>query len=106
MLLLVWVIEICFFSIFYSKYQKANAHKVAKTIIESKLENDNESALIENLAYENNLCIFVYSAYGEVKEYNSKMIGCNIQSPQSMKHIYSFLANDSKQKTYHLLFAA
>ena len=68
--------ETAFFSIFYSKYQKENTSKVAKIIINSDLENNINNGFIENLAYENNLCISVYGEYGDVKEYNIKNIYC------------------------------
>ena len=102
MLLFVWMFETAFFSIFYSKYQKENTSKVAKIIINSDLENNINNGFIENLAYENDLCISVYGEYGEVKEYNIKMLGCNLHSTTVIGHIYDFIGSRVREKTYHL----
>lgn len=102
MLLFVWFFETVFFTVFYSKYQKESASKVAKIIINSDLKSNTNNNFIENLAYENNLCISVYGDYGEVKDYNTKMLGCNLNNHLVVKHIYEFISGDKKEKTYHL----
>ncbi|MBQ6840708.1 MAG: HAMP domain-containing histidine kinase [Bacilli bacterium] len=102
MLLFVWGFETVFFSIFYSKFQQENASKVAQIIIDSDLDNPQNNGLIENLAYENSLCISVYAEYGEIKEYNTKMLGCNIKNPDVIKLIYKFITSTKSEMTYHV----
>ena len=102
MLLFVWLFEIAFFSIFYSNYQKDSALKVANIILNSDLFNQNNNDLIENLAYENNLCISVYKDFGDIKEYNTKMPGCNLNNQNVINKVYNFIRNDVREKTYHL----
>lgn len=105
MLLLVWLIETTFFKIYYSKYQIDNASKVADVIINTNLDDEKNTEFIENLAYENNLCISVYGAYGDVKNYNTKMVGCNIHHPKVMSQIYNFFEKNFKKITFKLTLA-
>lgn len=100
MLMFVWLFETIFFSVFFRKYQKDTATSVAQIIVTSDLKSKKTTGLIEDLAYQNNLCISVYGEYGEIKEYNTKMVGCNINNKNVTKKIYSFLTDDSNLKTY------
>lgn len=93
LLLLVWLFEIIFFSHTYSKYQISTVTSIANIIAKSK---DLTAEEVESIAYENNVCISLFDSYGDIREYNQKMNGCNLNSESVTKTIYSFL-NSNKE---------
>lgn len=98
LLLLVWFFETLFFSVKFSRYQMDTVKSIADYIMKMEVNDDK----IENIAYENNVCIAQFDAYGDVRSYNIKMNGCNIKDPQSKDVIYSFL-NSKKNKVFKTL---
>ena len=83
-----------FFSLSYKKYQKDLVTSVADNILDSSSVSSDD---IEHIAYENNICITVFDAFGDIKEYNTKMKGCMLNTSDTNEVVYSFL-NSSKKK--------
>lgn len=101
-LILLWLTEIFFFKIYYEKYQIKLVTKIANTILNTDASSDTFEIAVEDYAYDNNVCISIYDSYGEVKAYNSRMIGCALNTKSSSKIIYNFLIGDNKSITYKL----
>ena len=85
LLLIILLSELFITNIYYKWYQIKTVNNVAESI---KKDNDIN---IEDLAYENGVCITVFNDYGEVKEYNTRHIGCSFKNPEVIKYIFSFI---------------
>lgn len=86
-----------FFSYYYGKFQIKTVNEIASVIDKDNIYMAYDK--IENKAYENNVCIAVFSDYGEIKEFNTKMNGCKIKSVAIKEIIYKFLNSDSSKLT-------
>ena len=65
-----------FLKVCYEKYQIKDMNKVAKTISTTKLTNMEET--LENIVYNNTICIEYIDRNGKVYLYNDKLTGCLI----------------------------
>ncbi len=102
LLLTVWFVELFFFSVSYRNYQKKLVTSIADEILYSK---DIESDNIEQMAYENNICISVFDTFGDIKEYNTKMNGCMLNTSKTNDVVYSFLNSSDKKVSKIIKFA-
>ena len=94
LLLTVWLFELAFFSISYKNYQKKLVTSIADKIQDS---NNLSSDEVELMAYENNICITIFDTFGDIKEYNTKMNGCMLNSSNTNDVVYSFLNSQNKK---------
>ncbi len=75
-LLLLWGSQMMFLKVFYERYQIKDMNKIANTISVTSLKNMDET--LENIVYNNTVCIEYTDKYGEVSLYNDMLTGCMI----------------------------
>lgn len=102
-IILFWLLQIMIFDFYYRKYQ---LDMLTKTI--NNLENVPEEDIItalEDVAYNNDVCITVTDGVSNVWHFNMKMEGCalrgNNQSIQNM--ISSFINSNDTKKTFNFI---
>ena len=73
-LLVLWFCQIVFLKYSYQDYQIQNINQLALSIQRSSFVNLNST--LEEVAYENEVCIEYYTNSGNVYYYNTMMNGC------------------------------
>ena len=97
-LLLLWITQSLFLKIFYEKYQIKKIESVAQSII-----NGNSITDLENIAYNNEICIELYTNY-QVYSYNTLNKDCILNDKNtSIIRIKNNILNNSKKKVLYKL---
>ena len=92
----LWISLISMFDIFYEKEQLSNLDEITN-IIKNSSEYD-----LQNIAFQNDVCIAVRDESGIVEAYNMKMNGC-IFTPNNMQVrslMQEFINSDETNKSY------
>jgi signal transduction histidine kinase len=94
---LVWISEVFLFSKAYESYQVNMMNKVAKEIKESK-----DDSKLEELAYENQVCMVKTNSFVIESEYNTMMNGCALRKNNKsvLSIINDFISNGDEIKSY------
>lgn len=72
-LLFLWLIQVVFYNLFYEKYTIRRLDNIKKTI--EKAKDEELATILENIAYEDNICIEVTDGYASVG-YNLRTKAC------------------------------
>ncbi len=102
-ILLLWFSLITILDIFYEKEQIDNMDSIVST-----LKDSNEDELIANLqdiAYDNEVCILLSNNVGIISSYNINMNGCvlKVNSNKVKNLIYNFDNSNEKFKSYRFI---
>lgn len=101
-LLTTWFFQIVYLKYSYRDYQMRLMNRLASSIQKSS---DGVSSILENIAYENEVCIEYYTYDGKSFFYNTLMKGCALgkNNPDLLKVEQDFLSSDFLIKDYQVV---
>ena len=101
-LLTTWFFQIVYLKYSYRDYQMRLMNRLASSIQKSS---DDVSSILENIAYENEVCIEYYTYDGKSFFYNTLMKGCALgkNNPDLLKVEQDFLSSDFLIKDYQVV---
>lgn len=102
-IMLLWILQIKILDIYYEKEQVNKMEKIV-----SKLKNassDDFASTLQDIAYQNEVCIVVTNGNTLVGTYNMNMNGCALKSSNSKARslMYSFISNDYTFKSFRFI---
>ncbi len=99
-LLILWFCQIVFLKYSYQDYQIQNMNRLASEIQRSSFVDLNNT--LEEVAYENELCIEYHANSGNIYYYNTMMNGCALgkENQEIVKTEKSFIESDLQSDTY------
>lgn len=102
-LLLLWFCQVVFLKYTYQDYQIQNMNQLASSIQRSSFVDLNNT--LEEVAYENEVCIEYYSNAGNIYYYNTMMNGCALgkNNQEILKTENSFIQSDLTSDTYKVI---
>ncbi len=102
-LLLLWFCQVVFLKYTYQDYQIQNMNQLASSIQRSSFVDLNNT--LEEVAYENEVCIEYYSNAGNIYYYNTMMNGCALgkNNQEILKTENSFIQSDLASDTYKVI---
>lgn len=101
LMIFLWIFQVLFLQLYYESGVKNNLNKVVNKVSQYKYKDIN--SYIENLAYQNNVCIEIVSKneFSEYVEVASK--NCQIEGKTYDNYKIDFINKNSKSKTYELI---
>jgi len=95
LLLLLWIFQILFLKIAYENYQTNNIKEIVKEIREISYEK--LPTVLENVAYDDDICIELIDSFGNKYGYNTKQKGCELGSdnPKINRRIQRFINSNN-----------
>lgn len=101
LMIFLWIFQVLFLQLYYEAGVKNNLNKVVNKVSQYKYKDIN--SYIENLAYQNNVCIEIVSKneFSEYVEVASK--NCQIEGKTYDNYKIDFINKNSKSKTYELI---
>ena len=102
-LLLLWFCQVVFLKYTYQDYQIQNMNRLASSIQRSSFVDLNNT--LEEVAYENEVCVEYYSNVGNVYYYNTMMNGCALgkNNQEIIKTENSFMQSNLTSDTYKVI---
>ena len=102
-LLLLWFCQVVFLKYTYQDYQIQNMNRLASSIQRSSFVDLNNT--LEEVAYENEVCVEYYSNAGNVYYYNTMMNGCALgkNNQEIIKTENSFMQSNLTSDTYKVI---
>ncbi len=102
-LLVLWFCQIVFLKYSYQDYQIQNMNQLALSIQRSSFVNLNNT--LEEVAYENEVCIEYYTNSGNVYYYNTMMNGCALgkNNQDILKTENAFIESNLTSDTYKII---
>lgn len=102
-LLVLWFCQIVFLKYSYQDYQIQNMNQLALSIQRSSFVNLN--SILEEVAYENEVCIEYYTNSGNVYYYNTMMNGCALgkNNQDILKTENAFMESKVTSDTYKII---
>ena len=102
-LLVLWFCQIVFLKYSYQDYQIQNINQLALSIQRSSFVNLNST--LEEVAYENEVCIEYYTNSGNVYYYNTMMNGCALgkNNQDILKTENAFMESNLTSDTYKII---
>lgn len=102
-ILLLWLCQIKILDIYYERLQVNNMNDIVKTL--QSADSSNLTSTLQDIAYENDVCILLSDDTKVVGLYNINMNGCMLKSSNSYINdlMYSFVESDSSFKSYKFI---
>lgn len=102
-ILLLWVCQIKILDIYYEKEQVDNMNNIVKSL--NSTDNSNLTSTIQDIAYENDVCIVLSDDISVVGAYNINMNGCILKNNNSKVRelMYNFVNSDETFKSYKFI---
>lgn len=102
-ILLLWVCQIKILDIYYEKEQVDNMNNIVKSL--NSTDNSNLTSTLQDIAYENDVCIVLSDDISVVGAYNINMNGCILKNNNSKvkELMYNFVNSDETFKSYKFI---
>ena len=102
-ILLLWVCQIKILDIYYEKEQVDNMNNIVKSL--NSTDNSNLTSTLQDVAYENDVCIVLSDDISVVGAYNINMNGCILKNNNSKVRelMYNFVNSDETFKSYKFI---
>jgi len=102
-ILLLWVCQIKILDIYYEKEQVDNMNNIVKSL--NSTDSSNLTSTIQDIAYENDVCIVLSDDISVVGAYNVNMNGCILKNNNSKVRelMYNFVNSDETFKSYKFI---
>ena len=102
-ILLLWVCQISIFDFYYEKEQIENMDDIVTSL--KNASPDQVSNVLQDIAYQNEVCIAITSTTGIVATYNSNMNGCPLSSSNSQARelMLQFIDSNEDFKSYQFV---
>ena len=102
-ILLLWVCQIKILDIYYEKEQVDNMNNIVKSL--NSTDNSNLTSTLQDIAYENDVCIVLSDDISVVGAYNINMNGCILKNNNSKVRelMYNFVNSDETFKSYKFI---
>ena len=99
-ILLLWICQISIFDIYYEKEQISNMDGIVSSLKNASPEE--VTTLLQDISYQNEVCIALTSDNGILTTYNANMNGCPLSSSDSTARelMVQFINSDSSFKSY------
>lgn len=102
-ILLLWICQAWIFDFYYEKEQISNMDNIVASI---KDANENElDNLLQDISYQNEVCILVIDDYGNYNSYNTNMKGCALKNENTkvQELMVNFINADADFKAYQFV---
>ena len=102
-ILLLWICQAWIFDFYYEKEQISNMDNIVASI---KDANENElDSLLQDISYQNEVCILVIDDYGKYSSYNTNMKGCALKNENTkvQELMVNFINADANFKAYQFV---
>lgn len=102
-ILLLWICQAWIFDFYYEKEQISNMDNIVASI---KDANENElDSLLQDISYQNEVCILVIDDYGNYSSYNTNMKGCALKNENTkvQELMVNFINADADFKAYQFV---
>ena len=102
-ILLLWVCQIKILDIYYEKKQVDNMNSIVKSL--NSTDSSNFTSTLQDIAYENDVCIVLSDDISVVGAYNINMNGCILKNNNSKVRelMYNFVNSDETFKSYKFI---
>ena len=102
-ILLLWVCQIKILDIYYEKEQVDNMNNIVKSL--NSTDSSNLTSTLQDIAYENDVCIVLSDDISVVGAYNINMNGCILKNNKSKVRelMYNFVNSDETFKSYKFI---
>ena len=102
-ILLLWVCQIKILDIYYEKEQVDNMNNIVKSL--NSTDSSKLTSTIQDIAYENDVCIVLSDDISVVGAYNVNMNGCILKNNNSKVRelMYNFVNSDETFKSYKFI---
>lgn len=102
-ILLLWVCQIKILDIYYEKEQVDNMNNIVKSL--NSTDSSNFTSTLQDIAYENDVCIVLSDDISVVGAYNINMNGCILKNNNSKVRelMYNFVNSDETFKSYKFI---
>lgn len=102
-ILLLWVCQIKILDIYYEKEQVDNMNSIVKSL--NSTDSSNFTSTLQDIAYENDVCIVLSDDISVVGAYNINMNGCILKNNNSKVRelMYNFVNSDETFKSYKFI---
>lgn len=102
-ILLLWVCQIKILDIYYEKEQVDNMNNIVKSL--NSTDSSNLTSTLQDIAYENDVCIVLSDDISVVDAYNINMNGCILKNNNSKVRelMYNFVNSDETFKSYKFI---
>lgn len=102
-ILLLWICQAWIFDFYYEKEQISNMDNIVSSIKDAnETELDN---LLQDISYQNEVCILVIDDYGNYNSYNTNMKGCALKNENTkvQELMVNFINADANFKAYQFV---
>ena len=102
-ILLLWICQAWIFDFYYEKEQISNMDNIVSSIKDAnETELDN---LLQDISYQNEVCILVIDDYGNYNSYNTNMKGCALknENTKGQELMVNFINADADFKAYQFV---
>lgn len=102
-ILLLWVCQIKILDIYYEKEQVDNMNSIVKSL--NSTDSSNLTSTLQDIAYENDVCIVLSDDISVVGAYNINMNGCILKNNNSKVRelMYNFVNSNETFKSYKFI---
>lgn len=102
-ILILWVCQIKILDIYYEKEQVDNMNNIVKSL--NSTDSSNLTSTLQDIAYENDVCIVLSDDISVVGAYNINMNGCILKNNNSKVRelMYNFVNSDETFKSYKFI---
>lgn len=102
-ILLLWLCQIKILDIYYEKEQVDNMNSIVKSL--NSTDSSNLTSTLQDIAYENDVCIVLSDDISVVGVYNINMNGCILKNNNSKVRelMYNFVNSDETFKSYKFI---
>ena len=102
-ILLLWVCQIKILDIYYEKEQVDNMNNIVKSL--NSTDSSNLTSTLQDIAYENDVCIVLSDDISVVGAYNINMNGCILKNNNTKVRelMYNFVNSDETFKSYKFI---
>ena len=102
-IILLWVCQISIFDIYYEKEQIGNMDDIVSSL--KKANSEEILTLLQDIAYQNEVCIAVTDTNNILATYNANMNGCALSSRDSKARelMIEFVNSDSDFQSYRFI---
>lgn len=102
-ILLLWLCQIKILDIYYEKEQVDNMNNIVKSL--NSTDSSNLTSTLQDIAYENDVCIVLSDDISVVGAYNINMNGCILKNNNSKVRelMYNFVNSDETFKSYKFI---
>ena len=102
-IVLLWICQISIFDFYYEKEQINNMDSIVSSLKNASAEEI--GTLLQDVAYQNEVCIAITSDTGIIATYNANMNGCPLSSSntQARELMLQFIDSESSFKSYQFV---